>query len=118
MGQEEVWDHKQGDMHMVAAKLGCERAMVGTGYATSLHGQAYKAPLEDSEWAYHNWSADYCMLVNEWAYGLRSQVCILRLEVDLGSVIESEVVRKILGSPSVFVSRRRGAWEQDSIAIS
>ena len=25
-----MWDHKQGDMHMVAAKLGCERAMVGT----------------------------------------------------------------------------------------
>ena len=34
--------------------------------------------------------ADYCMLVNEWAW-LRSQVCLLRLEVDLGSVLESEL---------------------------
>ena len=29
-------------------------------------------------------SADYCMLVNEWAWS-RSRVCLLRLEVDLGS---------------------------------
>ena len=35
-------------------------------------------------------SADYCMLVNEWAW-LRSQVCLLRLEVDVGSVLESEL---------------------------
>ena len=33
-------------------------------------------------------SADYCMLVNEWAWS-RSRVCLLRLEVDLGSVLES-----------------------------
>ena len=25
------WDHPQGDMHMVAARLGCQSAMVGTG---------------------------------------------------------------------------------------
>ena len=31
-----------------------------------------------------NESADYCMLVNEWAW-LKSQVCLLRLKVDLGS---------------------------------
>ena len=35
-------------------------------------------------------SADYCMLVNEWVW-LRSQVCLLMLEVDLGSVLESEI---------------------------
>ena len=29
------WSHPQGDMHMVAARLGCKRAMVGTGWATS-----------------------------------------------------------------------------------
>ena len=29
------WGHPQGDMHMVVAKLGCERAMVRTGWATS-----------------------------------------------------------------------------------
>ena len=33
-------------------------------------------------------SADYHMLINEWAWS-RSQVCLLRLEVDLGSVLES-----------------------------
>ena len=35
-------------------------------------------------WALSGW-ADYCVLVNEWAW-LRSEVCLLRLEVDLGSV--------------------------------
>ena len=35
-------------------------------------------------------SADYCVLVNEWAW-LRSRVCLLRLEVKLGSVLESEL---------------------------
>ena len=38
-------------------------------------------------------SADYCMLVNEWAW-LRSQVCLLRLEVGFGSVLESELGQK------------------------
>ena len=38
-------------------------------------------------------SADYCMLVNEWAWS-RSQVCLLRLEVDVGSVLESELGQK------------------------
>ena len=28
-------DHLQGAVHMVAVRLGCERAMVGTGWATS-----------------------------------------------------------------------------------
>ena len=37
--------------------------------------------------------ADYCMLVNEWAW-LRLQACLLRLEVDLGSVLESELGQK------------------------
>ena len=37
-----VWGHPQGDMHMVAARLGCERAMVGTWW---LHGQVYKTLL-------------------------------------------------------------------------
>ena len=38
-------------------------------------------------------SADYCMLVNEWVW-LRSRVCLLRLEVDFGSVLESELGQK------------------------
>ena len=32
-------------------------------------------------------SADYCILVNEWAV----RVCFLRLEVDMGLVLESEL---------------------------
>ena len=35
-------------------------------------------------------SADHCMLVNEGAW-LRSRVCLLKLEVELGSVLESEL---------------------------
>ena len=38
-------------------------------------------------------NADYCVLVNEWAWS-RSRVCLLRLEVDLGSVLESELGQK------------------------
>ena len=38
-------------------------------------------------------SAGYCMLVNEWAWS-RSQVYLLRLVVDLGSVLESELGQK------------------------
>ena len=30
--------HPQGDMHMVAARLGCQSAMVGTGWANSCPG--------------------------------------------------------------------------------
>ena len=38
-------------------------------------------------------SADYYMFVNEWAW-LRSRVCLLMLEVDLGSVLESGLEQK------------------------
>ena len=38
-------------------------------------------------------SVDYCMLVNEWAWS-SSRVCLLRLEMDLGSVLESELGQK------------------------
>ena len=38
-------------------------------------------------------NADYCMLINEWAW-IRSQFCLLRLEVDLDSVLESELGQK------------------------
>ena len=34
-------------------------------------------------------SADYVMLFNEWALS-KSRVCLLRLEIDIGSVLESE----------------------------
>ena len=35
-------------------------------------------------------SADYCILVNEWARS-KSRVCLLRLEMDFGSVLEPEL---------------------------
>ena len=38
-------------------------------------------------------SADHYMLVNEWAW-LRSRVCLLMLEVDLGLGLESELEQK------------------------
>ena len=38
-------------------------------------------------------SADHCMLVNEWLW-LRSRVHLLRLEVELDSVLESELGQK------------------------
>ena len=43
-------------------------------------------------------SADYCMLVNEWAWS-KSQVCLLTPEVDLGSVLESELGQKWRNGP-------------------
>ena len=38
-------------------------------------------------------SADYCMHVNEWAWS-KSQICLLRLEVDVGLVVEPELKQK------------------------
>ena len=35
-------------------------------------------------------SAHYCVLVNQWAWS-RSRVFLLKLEVNLGSVLESEL---------------------------
>ena len=96
-------------MHMVAARLGCQKAMVGTRWATShpccmdrfrkryshLVGGSFLAGK--AAWALSGClpteSADYCMIVNEWAW-LRSQLCLLRLKVDLGSVLKSELGRK------------------------
>ena len=91
-------------MHMVAARLGCQSAMVGTGRANSRPGcmdrlrKRYSHLLGGSFPGKAAWtlsgcmateSADYCMLVNVWA-----RVCLLRLEVDLGSVLESELGQK------------------------
>ena len=45
-----------------------------------------------SELVYDNQEYYYCMLVNEWGWS-RTRVCLLRLEVDLGSVLESDLVQ-------------------------
>ena len=76
-------------MHMVAARLGCQSAMVGTEWANSCPGcmdrlrKRYFHLVEGSflaekvAWTRSGCmtteSADYCMLVNEWAWS-RSRV--------------------------------------------
>ena len=39
------------------------------------------------------YNADYCMLISEGAWS-KSRVCLLRLEVDMGSVLESKLGHK------------------------
>ena len=100
------WGHPQGAMHMAAVCLGCKRTMVGTGWANSRPGcmstlrKCYSHLSGGSflaSWALSGClpikSTDYCMLVNEWAW-LTSRVCLLRLEVELASVLESELGQK------------------------
>ena len=93
-------------MRMVAARLGCQSTMVGTGWANSCPGCMDRLrkcychlvgdlfPAGKAAWALSRYltteSADYCLLVNE-RVRLRSRVCLLRLEVDLDSVLESEL---------------------------
>ena len=83
---------------MVAARLGCQSTMVGTGWANSrsqLVGGSFLTGK--AAWALSGCmtteNADYCMIVNECAWS-RSRVCLLRLEVGLGSVLESELGQK------------------------
>ena len=87
-------------MHMAAVRLGCESNMVGTGLSQFLPGCMSRLRKRYSHlsrgsflagkasWAPSGClpteSADYCMLVNEWAW-LRSRVCLLSLKVHLGS---------------------------------
>ena len=40
-----------------------------------------------------NGGADYCILVNEWPWS-KSRDCLLKPEVDMGSVLESELGHK------------------------
>ena len=71
-------------MHMVVARLGCKSAMVGTRWANSCPGCMDRLRKHHSHlvggsflagkaaWALSmclmTESADYCMLVNEWAW--------------------------------------------------
>ena len=88
--EQKGWDRgrwvgsPQGDMHMVAARLGCQYAVVGTGWANSCPGCMERFRKHDSHvvggsflaakaaWALSRClpteSADYCMLVSEWAW--------------------------------------------------
>ena len=89
--------------------LGFEKAMVGTRKATPCPDHMDRLRKHYSHlvggwflarkaaWAPNGCtaidSADYCVLVNEWAWS-KSRVHLLRLEVDMGSVLESELGQK------------------------
>ena len=96
-------------MHMVAARLGFEKAMVGTRRATPRSDCMDRLRKHYSHLA-EGWflarkaawslrgcmatdSADYYMLVNEWVWS-KSRDCLLRPEVDMGAVLESELGQK------------------------
>ena len=87
-------------MHMVAARLGFEKAMVGTQRATPRSDCMDRLRKHYSHLA-EGWflarkafwslsgcmatdNADYYMLVNEWVWS-KSRDCLLRPEVDMGS---------------------------------
>ena len=96
-------------MHMVAARLGFEKAMVGTQRATPRSDCMDRLRKHHSHLA-EGWflarkafwslsgcmatdNADYYMLVNEWVWS-KSRDCLLRPEVDMGAVLESELGQK------------------------
>ena len=96
-------------MHMVAGRLGFEKAMVGTRWATP-HPDCMDRLRKHYSHLAEGWylarkaawslsgcmttnSVDYYMLVNEWVWS-KSRYCLLRLEVDMGSVLESELGQK------------------------
>ena len=95
-------------IYIAAARLGCKR-LIGAWWAHSRPGcmnrlrKRYSHLLGGSflagkaSWASSGYlpteNADYCILVNERAW-LRSRVSLLRLEVHLGSVLESELRQK------------------------
>ena len=68
----------------LAAWTGLENATLGGSFLVEKPAWALSGCLTTK-------SADYCMLVNEW---LRSRVCLLRLEVELGAGLESELGQK------------------------
>ena len=94
---------------MVAARLGFEKAMVGTWRATPRSDcmdwlrKHYSHLAEGwflaimAAWSLSGCiatdSADYNVLVNEWVWS-KSRDSLLRPEVDMGAVLESELGQK------------------------
>ena len=93
----------------MAARPGFEKAMVGTRRATPRPDCMDRLRKHYSHLA-EGWllarkaawplsgcmatnSVDYCMLVNEWVWS-KSRDCLFRPEVDMGSVLESELGQK------------------------
>ena len=89
-------------MHMVAARLGCKSTMVGATWANSCPGCMDRLSERYSHFVGGSFlpgkvasALSRCLTTrvltiacSEWAW-LRSQVCMLRLKVDLGSILES-----------------------------
>ena len=92
------WGHPQVAVHTVAARLGFEKAMVGTGRATP-HPDCMGSLRKHHSHLAEGWflarkaawvlsgcmttnSADYYMLINEWVWS-KSRDCLLRPEVDM-----------------------------------
>ena len=89
---------------MVAARLGFEKAMVGTRWATpcpdcmdrlrkhySHHAEGWLLARKAACYlsgCKATYSTDYYMLVNGWVWS-KSRDCLLRPEVVMGSVLES-----------------------------
>ena len=99
----------QSDMHMVAAGLGCNSGIVETRWANSCPGcmdrlrKCYSHLVGDwflaekAAWVLSRYltteSAYYCMLIDKWVW-LSSGVCLLRLEMNVGSLLKSELEQK------------------------
>ena len=98
-----------GAVHMVAARLGFQKAMVGAGRANPRPDCMDRLRKHYSHLA-EGWflarkaacalsgcmatdSAEYCMLINEWVWS-KSRDYLLRPEVDMGAVLESEIGQK------------------------
>ena len=92
------WVHLQSDMHMVGARLGCKSTLVGRRCANSCLGCMDRLTKHYSHLVGGSFlacalsgcltskNANCCILVNEWVW-LRSLICLLGLEVELGSVL-------------------------------
>ena len=90
-------------MHMAAARLGCQKTMVGNKWSRCMSKlrkcYSHRGFISGREGCLGSKrvllieSADYCMLINEWAW-LMSRVCLLRMEVEFASVLESKIGQK------------------------
>ena len=100
------WGHPQGAVHMVAARLGVEKAMVGSGRATPRPDCMDRLRKHYSHFAEGcflarkaAWSlsgcmatdsADYYMLVSEWVCS-QSRYCLLKASFEVRSWMEMEI---------------------------
>ena len=134
------WGHPQGDMHMVSARLDCQSAMVGTRWANSCPGcmdrlrkcyshlvggsfQAWKAAWTLSG-CLTTKSADYRMLVNEWAWlSLASFPGLPRFSSSVCVQYNTWKRKRALSLPCIILSANRRAktgeaWERGYMLVN